>query len=249
MSNQIVPADQVLPAKVLVLPLTGRPLFPGIFTPFMLSDAEDIKVAEGALEGNNFLGVMDVQLASSRDGWHWNRVADRATFLGVGPEAWDRWFVHAGSLLVADDTVHVYYHGWPVKHGHGRRDKGRTPNPEAPRPQGGGIGLATLPADRFVGLRAASGDRNAWVQTVPLTWQGDDLLVNASGDGLRVELLDMAGIPLPGHDAAACRLEPADSLRWRVRWSGHSLPAGPGSEPRALRFYLHDSELFAFQVV
>jgi len=175
-------------------------------------------------------------------------VADRATFLEVGPESWDRWFVHAGSLLVHDDTAHVYYHGWPVKHGHGRKNKGRTPNPTAPRPRGGGIGLATLPADRFVALSPDSPDDEAIVEMHPLHLSGTDLLLNAEIGQIQVELLDERGIPIPGFTAAESRLIPHDHLRHRVLWNDCPLGSAPSLNPTSLRFILRDAELYAFQI-
>ena len=34
--HTIVPADQILPARLFVVPLKGKPIFPGILTPLML---------------------------------------------------------------------------------------------------------------------------------------------------------------------------------------------------------------------
>ncbi len=59
MTNQdIIPADQVLPNKLLLLPLNGKPLFPGIFTPMMVSDPESINVVEQAIETNKMIGLV-----------------------------------------------------------------------------------------------------------------------------------------------------------------------------------------------
>ena len=48
--NEILPADQVLPAKLPIIPLQGRPIFPGIFTPLMVTNQEDIKAIDQAIE-------------------------------------------------------------------------------------------------------------------------------------------------------------------------------------------------------
>ncbi len=58
MSTQIVPADQILPIKLHIIPLTGRPIFPGIFTPFLLNDPDDVKTAETALAGTGHVGFV-----------------------------------------------------------------------------------------------------------------------------------------------------------------------------------------------
>ena len=216
-----------------------------VYGDLLLGMLSVIKLEE---EGNNFLGIMNVQLACSRDGRNWHRIADRATFLDIGPESWDRWFVHAGSLLVHNDTIHVYYHGWPVKHGHGRKNKGRTPNPNASRPKGGGIGLATLPADRFVALSLESPGTEAIVETKPLYLSGTNLLLNAEAGQLQIELLDEKGTPIPGFTAATSRLIPRDRLRHRVLWNDRPLGAAPITQPISLRFILRDADLYAFQI-
>ncbi len=56
--NDILPADQVLPAKLPIIPLQGRPVFPGVFTPLMISNQEDIKSVEQACNGDNHIGIV-----------------------------------------------------------------------------------------------------------------------------------------------------------------------------------------------
>ncbi len=56
--NQIVPADQVLPNTLRILPLSGKPIFPGIFTPMMIRSDQDLEVVDMAIEGNKFLGLL-----------------------------------------------------------------------------------------------------------------------------------------------------------------------------------------------
>ncbi|MCQ2599723.1 MAG: endopeptidase La, partial [Treponema sp.] len=57
-SNTILPVDQILPNKLNIIPIQGRPIFPGVFTPLMVSSAEDVKVVEAAYEGDGFLGII-----------------------------------------------------------------------------------------------------------------------------------------------------------------------------------------------
>ena len=56
--KQIVPADQVLPNTLRILPLTGKPLFPGIFMPMMIRSDEDLEVVDLAITGDKFLGLL-----------------------------------------------------------------------------------------------------------------------------------------------------------------------------------------------
>ena len=57
-SNSILPVEQILPNKLNIIAIQGRPIFPGVFTPLMVSSAEDVKVVEAAYEGDGFLGII-----------------------------------------------------------------------------------------------------------------------------------------------------------------------------------------------
>ncbi len=62
MSNQqIVPAGMILPNKLLIVPLQGKPIFPGIFTPMMIKSQEDILVIERALDADAMIGLVLVK--------------------------------------------------------------------------------------------------------------------------------------------------------------------------------------------
>ncbi|MGI5173865.1 endopeptidase La [Treponema sp. OMZ 840] len=54
----IVPADQTLSNKLRLIPLSGRPIFPGIFTPLMINSAEDTKVIESAYTEDGLIGIV-----------------------------------------------------------------------------------------------------------------------------------------------------------------------------------------------
>lgn len=56
--NSILPVEQILPNKLSILPLQGRPIFPGIFTPLMVTTADDIKIVEEAWNDDGFIGIV-----------------------------------------------------------------------------------------------------------------------------------------------------------------------------------------------
>ena len=58
MSDQIVPIDQILPNKLPLVALMGRPIFPGIFTPIMIGNPTDVKVVEDANSGDGLIGLV-----------------------------------------------------------------------------------------------------------------------------------------------------------------------------------------------
>ena len=55
--NSIISADQLLPGKLVIVPLQGRPIFPGIFTPLMINSSDDVKAIEDAFENEGFIGI------------------------------------------------------------------------------------------------------------------------------------------------------------------------------------------------
>jgi ATP-dependent Lon protease len=61
MSDQIVPIDQVLPPRLPLVALMGRPIFPGIFTPIMIGNPTDVKVVDDAVAGNALIGLVMLQ--------------------------------------------------------------------------------------------------------------------------------------------------------------------------------------------
>jgi hypothetical protein len=156
-------------------------------------------------------------------------------------------------VLRRGDTIFIYYGG--MSHSHA------TGSP-------GAIGLATLPADRFVSFHplysgrqrktGTKGDANArsleaTLETRALQAPAGRLLVNAAvgAEGtLQVEALDAGGAPLAGFAASDCELRRHDDLRYEVRWGGRTLDnlRARGAAFR-LRFrMLGDVNLYAIQV-
>ncbi|MDR1277120.1 MAG: endopeptidase La [Treponema sp.] len=59
MSEQsMVPIDQLLPNKLPMVALMGRPIFPGIFTPIMIGNPMDVKVIDDAVAGDALIGLV-----------------------------------------------------------------------------------------------------------------------------------------------------------------------------------------------
>lgn len=204
---------------------------------------------------NNARGTMDVQMVVSRDGRHWQRVADRASFLddaqnasqAVRQRPWDAHIFPSTTMFVRDDTVYVYYTGTNLLHGEGRS----TPGLKARY----GIGLATLPADRFVALRPDPTGSEGLLQTRPFQTRSSRLLVNAQVDpaDLEVELCDAAGNVLPGLGRHLSRLAARDRLRYEVQWESSVATRSLGDALKSqaaicLRFYLRRGALYGFEV-
>ena len=54
----IVSSDQMLSNKLRIITLSQRPIFPGIFTPLMINQEEDIKAIEAASKDDNLIGIV-----------------------------------------------------------------------------------------------------------------------------------------------------------------------------------------------
>ncbi|MBI2299302.1 MAG: hypothetical protein HYU66_10240 [Armatimonadetes bacterium] len=109
----------------------------------------------------------------------------------------------------------------------------------------------TLRVDGFVSVRAplAGGE----LLTRPVVFEGGGLALNletSAAGGVRVGLLDPAGLPVPGYGVDDCPEIMGDSVRHRVRWREHGgdLRALAG-RPVRLHFRLRDADLYSFQFV
>ncbi len=67
--NTILPINQILPHHLFMVPLTGSPIFPGIFTPLVIEDEEDITVIEAAMERDNLIGLI-LTKDTEKDGYN-----------------------------------------------------------------------------------------------------------------------------------------------------------------------------------
>ncbi len=59
--NEIVPIEILLPSKLQIIPLNGKPIFPGIFTPLMLGSTEDINTVNEAMQSDGMIGLVLVR--------------------------------------------------------------------------------------------------------------------------------------------------------------------------------------------
>lgn len=56
--REIIPSDQLLPNRLLLIALNGKPVFPGLFTPLMITSEDDLAVVNQALEGDKHIGLV-----------------------------------------------------------------------------------------------------------------------------------------------------------------------------------------------
>ena len=190
-------------------------------------------------------GPVQVELVSSRDLIHWNRVANRKLLIPVGAKgSWEAGTIYTSNRpIIVGDEIRIYYSG--IKHAHRL-----PPNPEARQDRDAqincGIGLATLRLDGWVSVDA--GQQEGTLTTKPLVLKGRSLIVNAdAAEGrLAVEILDQQGRPIPGFGKDHCDILRGDAIRHTVSWRGKSDVRQLAGKTVQLRFYLCGAKLYSF---
>lgn len=106
----------------------------------------------------------------------------------------------------------------------------------------------TLRTDGFVSVHAPYDGGE--LLTKPLQFSGDRLSLNCStsaAGGLRVEIQDAAGRPLPGFGLADCAEIIGDEIDRVVKWKGGSDLSALAARPVRLRFAMKDADLFSLR--
>jgi len=194
----------------------------------------------GIAAGNQGDQTIDVQLATSRDGVNWTRVADKATFMPVGaPDTWDDGMVFPYNPIIGKNgDIEIFYQGWDGRHDLYPGEPKRTSK----------VGLATLDPGRFVAM-VAEGDGVATITTTSFVANGQPLLVNADlGDtgSIRVAVLTAAGQTLADYTHEQSSLTARGELYHAVAWDDADFAALHGTGV-ALRFYLEgDARLYGY---
>ncbi len=83
-----------------------------------------------------------------------------------------------------------------------------------------------------------------------LTFSGKRLVLNfgtSAAGGIRVELQDDSGTPLPGYTANDCDEMVGDRVEYTVTWKGDSDVGELASKPVRLKFMLKDADVFSMQ--
>jgi len=181
-------------------------------------------------------GTIDIQLAISRDGVHFERPFRDALFPLGEIGSWDRFILHnmSGPPLVHGDELRFYYGGRTSRH---------RPNTLKDAKPGGAIGLATIKQDRFVAVEASFD--GGTLTTKLLEFDGSELFINcnAAFGELRITILDAAGKPIPDYQAT---VEGVDSVGHPVAFD-RSLK-DLGNRPLQSEFSLYNAQLYSFFV-
>ena len=192
-----------------------------------------------AWNDRNHDGFHHVQMASSRDMRRWQRMGERAPFIGpspLGSGAYDTMQILGPSFpVVRGDHLWFYYSG--IRH------RWRPPKVS---PERAAICLATLRRDGFVSLDADAD--GGVVSTAPFRWEGERLYVNAEAeDGeIRCELISSDGQPLAGYERNDSVCLTADGVRQPVLWGEREFLPKETEGPVQLRFWLRDARLYSY---
>ena len=190
----------------------------------------------------------------SRDGFHWQQAPDRAWFILRGPEGHfdDGWILGASAPVAVGHQMWFYYGGQPLQM-------------QVAVDRGSAVGLAKLPRDRFVSLKAEG--EPGFLLTREVRIAGNELRLNcatgqrfpsrtgmaALGD-IRVELVEslparqavVGGRPVPGFTMEDCDPIRTNRIDHRVTWDGKWDLGELRGRSLHLRFRLTESELFTF---
>lgn len=178
-------------------------------------------------------GKIDTQLATSRDGIRWTRIADRATWLELGADdSWEGGMARSVERIITrGDQLYIYYCGVHGAHTGPKFRKVVRKHPVQ-------IGLLNQRRDGFVSLDA--GEQAGHLTTRPFALPAGKLHINgdARKGEVRVEMLGDAGNTLARSEAIT-----GNQMRAACRLSG-KVP-DPGSSVR-LRLVARDSKLFSY---
>lgn len=190
-------------------------------------------------------GMLEVQLAVSRDGQRWDRPSREAYFPTGLPDQWDRWYtVMAPGIVRRGNDLYQYYYS------SGRLHDSAVLRSEYERsaPQLGGVGVVRQRLDGFVSADADY--KGGYLRTPPIVFTGKYLRLNIDTGSMGtafVEIQDDQGRPIPGFSASDCEEIGGNFLDQRVCWKGHSDVSSLSRMPIRLRIDLKRAKLYAFQ--
>ncbi|MDB6133958.1 MAG: hypothetical protein JWM59_2201 [Verrucomicrobiales bacterium] len=190
-------------------------------------------------------GLLEIQLAVSRDGIRWERLSREPYFPTGLADEWDRWYaVMAPGLVRRGHYLYQYY----CSTGRTHDSAILRPEYENSAPRLGGIGVVRQRLDGFISADADY--QGGWLETPPVTFQGGELRLNidtgATGT-VFVELRDAEGKPIPGFTLADCEEIGGNFIDQRVYWKGKTDVSSLAGRPIRLYLKLTRAKLYAFQ--
>lgn len=195
--------------------------------------------------------IIDIQLAFSRDGFHWDR-NNRTPFIESSREngTWNYGYLHAsgGICLIVRDELWFYFSAFSGKGS--TLTKGETGDfrQDNSMYSGGSTGLAILRRDGFASMDA--GQEEKVIITKPILFEGHDLYVNVDNPKgeLKIEILDINGKIIPPYTIENCRLINTNQTKLKVLWSNGENLSRLSGLPVKFRFKMKSGKLYSFWV-
>ncbi|MDR2674926.1 MAG: hypothetical protein LBC18_08690 [Opitutaceae bacterium] len=183
----------------------------------------------------------ELQIAYSRDGFHWDR-PDRTAFIPATRKTgdWDFNYLHIASTVctVFADRIVFYYGAW----------SGDSPKRGSYMYSGGATGIATLRRDGFASMSATSKPGVLTTRPVVFTGQFPFVNVDTQGGTLAVEILDEKGEVMPAFSKGNFTPIRGDTVKQAMTWKGTPGLATLAGKPVRFRFHLDKGDLYAFWV-
>jgi len=190
-------------------------------------------------------GLLETQLAVSRDGISWTRPSRDPYFPTGLADEWDRWYAITGpGIARRGNYLYQYYNASGRTHDSAvlRAEYADVPGPL------GGVGVVRQRLDGFVS--ADADHHGGWLETPPIKFAGNRLRLNIDTGAMGtafVELRDEAGKALEGYSLADCEEIGGNFIDQTVYWKqGHDVSRLAGQTVR-MYIKLTRGKLFAFQ--
>ncbi|MFO0945378.1 MAG: hypothetical protein U1D30_05435 [Planctomycetota bacterium] len=187
-------------------------------------------------------GMLEVQLAVSRDGIHWDRPSREPYFPTGLADEWDRWY--AVMAPGRGNYLYQYYYSSGRLHDSAILRK----EYDFPDKPFGGLGIVRQRLDGFVS--ADADHRGGSLRTPPIVFKGNQLRLNIDTgrdeDAAFVEIQEEQGQPIPGFTLADCEEIGSNFIDQRVQWKGNAdLDSRRQADPPPLPN--EAAKLYAFQ--
>lgn len=189
-------------------------------------------------------GLLEIQLATSRDGIAWNRPSREPYFPTGLADEWDRWYaVMAPGIVRRGNYLYQYYNS-----------SGRTHDSAILRAEYegvenlGGIGIVRQRLDGFVS--ADADHQGGWLESPALIFSGKRLRLNIDTGAMGtayVELRDADGTPIEGYTLADCEEIGGNFIDQSVYWKGNPDVSALAGKPVKVFLKLTRAKLYAFQ--
>ena len=196
----------------------------------------------------HYEGTFEVQVCTSRDNRNWTRIC-RDTFIPLGkPGEFDCFIVSVspGIVKIDDTTWALYYRSGDGPH------RGTPPSTfELDYQSKSRMSRVTFKEDRVIGIEAAK--TKGHFSTRPLTFEGNELIVNSEPLGsdaeLKVQLLSgETNEAIPGYDFESCEPIKSDGTRTVVKWKEkNGLDSSVSRKAVRIHFNMQSTRIYSFQ--